>query len=262
LSTSTLSRPRRIIGVAACTVGALAFAPVAVTLVLLAIHGHPGGVLAAVGGAAVPVVLWGAWRIILLVRTSTAQWRHLPPSEGHSLIARGPGTQVHLHERSPNVAIELGDTAAAAGSGIKESSRAPTPADVAAARESAAQLRQQLETMAGLRLQVPLLDDQVASLASVTRRLVLILGGPVSAADAKLARALVGEALSTLEALGEETTDQNLAREETIQQHSKIYMRKERYREALRRATEYAQLASTLIRMIYVGSTRDDSDAQ
>jgi hypothetical protein len=52
--------------VLACVPGILAASLVLATLVLLAVDGHPEGVLAAVAGAAVPVVLWGAWRLIQL----------------------------------------------------------------------------------------------------------------------------------------------------------------------------------------------------
>jgi hypothetical protein len=50
----------------ACVLGILAASPVLATLVLLAVDGHPEGLLVAVASAAVPVVLWGAWRLIQL----------------------------------------------------------------------------------------------------------------------------------------------------------------------------------------------------
>ncbi len=52
--------------VLACVPGILAASLVLATLVLLAVDGHPEGLLAAVAGAAVPAVLWGAWRLIQL----------------------------------------------------------------------------------------------------------------------------------------------------------------------------------------------------
>jgi hypothetical protein len=50
----------------ACALGILAASPVLATLVLLAVDGHPEGLLVAVASGAVPVVLWGAWRLTQL----------------------------------------------------------------------------------------------------------------------------------------------------------------------------------------------------
>ena len=68
LSTITPSRPGRLLVALACVLGILAASLVLATLVLLAVDGHPGGLLVAVASAAVPVVLWGAWRLEQLMR--------------------------------------------------------------------------------------------------------------------------------------------------------------------------------------------------
>lgn len=67
LTTFTPSRPRRVLAVLACAPGILAAAFVLATLVLLALDGHPEGLLAAAAGAVIPVVLWGAWRLTQFV---------------------------------------------------------------------------------------------------------------------------------------------------------------------------------------------------
>jgi hypothetical protein len=66
LSTLMPSRPRRFLVILACVPGVLAAAAVLAMLVLLAVDGHPEGLLAAAAGGAVPAVLWGAWRLIQL----------------------------------------------------------------------------------------------------------------------------------------------------------------------------------------------------
>ena len=60
------SRSRRIGAILACALGIAAASFVLATLVLLAVDGHPEGLLAAAAGGAVPVVLWRAWRLIQL----------------------------------------------------------------------------------------------------------------------------------------------------------------------------------------------------
>lgn len=67
LSTLTSWRPkRRLVLLLVCMPGVLAAVLVLTTLVLLAVDGHPEGLLAAVAGAAVPVVLWEGWRLVPL----------------------------------------------------------------------------------------------------------------------------------------------------------------------------------------------------
>jgi len=66
------SRPRRrlTLVVLALVPGVLAAAFVVVTLVLIAMKGHPEGLLAIIVGVAIPVVLRGAGRLARLARSS------------------------------------------------------------------------------------------------------------------------------------------------------------------------------------------------
>jgi len=66
LSIFTPSRPRSRLALLACVPGIIAGVLVFATLVLLAVDGHPEGLLAAAAGAVVPVVLCGAWRLVPL----------------------------------------------------------------------------------------------------------------------------------------------------------------------------------------------------
>jgi hypothetical protein len=68
LSAFIPSRPRGLLALLACTLGILAALLVLATLVLLAVNGYPWGLLAAAAGAAIPVALWGAWRLTLRTR--------------------------------------------------------------------------------------------------------------------------------------------------------------------------------------------------
>jgi hypothetical protein len=69
LSAVTPSRQGRLLVILACVLGILATSLVLATLVLLAVDGHAEGLLALVSGAAVPVVLWSGWSLVLLART-------------------------------------------------------------------------------------------------------------------------------------------------------------------------------------------------
>jgi hypothetical protein len=60
LSTLTPSRPRRLLAILAIAPGILAASLILATLVLLAVDGHPEGLLAAAVAATVPVMLRGA----------------------------------------------------------------------------------------------------------------------------------------------------------------------------------------------------------
>jgi hypothetical protein len=80
LSSATPSRPRRRLALLALVPGALATAFVVVTLVLIAMKGHPEGLLAIIAGVAVPVVLRGGGRLARLARTRLRSARDAPPS--------------------------------------------------------------------------------------------------------------------------------------------------------------------------------------
>jgi hypothetical protein len=71
-------RPRTIL---AGTLGALAALLVLFTLVLLALDGHPEGLLCLVAGAAAPALLWGAWRLGQGVRGRAGAPRTTPVPE-------------------------------------------------------------------------------------------------------------------------------------------------------------------------------------
>ena len=70
LSTFTPSRPRRLLVILAFVPGILAASVVVATLVLLTVDGHPEGLLAAAFGAAVPVMLRYARRLLQLARAA------------------------------------------------------------------------------------------------------------------------------------------------------------------------------------------------
>ncbi len=63
MSARTPSRPGRLLVLLACVLGVLAVVVVFVTLFLVAVDGHPEGLLAACAGAAVPPALLGGWRL-------------------------------------------------------------------------------------------------------------------------------------------------------------------------------------------------------
>ncbi len=68
MSILTSPRPRRLLATLAIAPGILAAAVVLATLILLAVDGHPQGVLAAAVGATVPVMLRGARHLLELAR--------------------------------------------------------------------------------------------------------------------------------------------------------------------------------------------------
>jgi hypothetical protein len=70
LSTLTPSRPRRLLAILTITPGILAASVILATLVLLAVDGHPEGVLTAAVGATVPVMLRGARHLPELARSA------------------------------------------------------------------------------------------------------------------------------------------------------------------------------------------------
>lgn len=72
MSTLTPSRPRRLLAILAIAPGILAAAIVLATLILLAVDGHPEGLLAAAVGATVPVMLRGARHLLELARSARA----------------------------------------------------------------------------------------------------------------------------------------------------------------------------------------------
>jgi hypothetical protein len=74
LSTLTPSqpRPRRLLAMLAIALGVLAAALILATLVLVAVDGHPEGLLAAAVCATVPAMLWGTRRLLELVRSARA----------------------------------------------------------------------------------------------------------------------------------------------------------------------------------------------
>lgn len=80
LSSATPSRPRRRLALLALVPGALAAAFVVATLVLIAMKGHPEGLLALIVGVAVPVVLRGAGHLVRLARTRLRSARDARPS--------------------------------------------------------------------------------------------------------------------------------------------------------------------------------------
>jgi hypothetical protein len=92
LSSPTLSGQRRPLAIAVYGLGAIAALPVVATLVLLAIDGHPEGLLCIAAGAAVPFLLWGPWRL-----TQRARVR-LRPSEAARI--RNTGEPVPTEEQA------------------------------------------------------------------------------------------------------------------------------------------------------------------
>jgi hypothetical protein len=84
LSTLTPSRPRCLLAILAIALGILAASLVLATLVLLAVDGHPEGVLAAAVGATVPVMLRGA-RHLLEFALSARSARAARPSHSARL---------------------------------------------------------------------------------------------------------------------------------------------------------------------------------
>jgi hypothetical protein len=70
LSTLTPPRPRRLLAILAIALGILAASLVLATLVLLAVDGHPEGVLVAAVGATVPVMLRGVRHLLELARSA------------------------------------------------------------------------------------------------------------------------------------------------------------------------------------------------
>jgi hypothetical protein len=80
LSSATPSRPPRRLALLVLVPGALAAAFVVVTLVLIAMKGHPEGLLAIVVGVAVPVVLRGAGYLVRRTRTRLRSARDARPS--------------------------------------------------------------------------------------------------------------------------------------------------------------------------------------
>jgi hypothetical protein len=81
VSLSTLTSSRRLLAALAIAPGFLAAVLVFITLVLLAMHGHPEGLLAAVVGAAVPVLIRRTRRLLRL----TLPARVSPPSPSAEL---------------------------------------------------------------------------------------------------------------------------------------------------------------------------------
>jgi hypothetical protein len=71
---STLAPPRRwrLLAIVTIALGILAASLVLATLVLLAVDGHPQGLLAAAVGATVPVMLRGAQHLLELARSGRA----------------------------------------------------------------------------------------------------------------------------------------------------------------------------------------------
>jgi len=82
LSSATPSRPRRRLGLLllALVPGVLAAAFIVVTLVLIAMKGHPEGLLAIIVGVTIPVVLRGAGRLTRLVRARLHSAKDARPS--------------------------------------------------------------------------------------------------------------------------------------------------------------------------------------
>lgn len=82
MSSATPSRPRRRLTLLllALVPGVLAAAFVIVTLILIAMKGHPEGLLFIIVGVAVPVVLRAGGRLTRLVRTSLRSARDARPS--------------------------------------------------------------------------------------------------------------------------------------------------------------------------------------
>ena len=72
MSTLTPSRPRRLLVMLAIASGILTAALVLSTLALVAVDGHPEGLLAAGVCATVPVMLRGAQRLLGLVQSARA----------------------------------------------------------------------------------------------------------------------------------------------------------------------------------------------
>jgi hypothetical protein len=91
LITFTPPRPRRLLAILAFAPGILAGAAVLATLVLLAVDGHPEGLLAAGFGATVPVMLWWARRQLGL-RRSARESR--PTTNAELTIRREPTSGV------------------------------------------------------------------------------------------------------------------------------------------------------------------------
>ena len=80
LSSLKPSRPRWRLALLAVVPGALAAAFVIVTLVLIAMKGHPEGLLTIIAGVAIPVVLRGTRQLARLARTSLRPARDARPS--------------------------------------------------------------------------------------------------------------------------------------------------------------------------------------
>ena len=78
--------------------GILAAVLVIITLVLIAVKGHPEGLLTVIVGVAVPVVLWGAWRLARLAGTRLRSARDVRPSSQADLDVR-PSSQADLDVR-------------------------------------------------------------------------------------------------------------------------------------------------------------------
>jgi hypothetical protein len=72
LSTLTPSRPRRLPAILAIVPGILAASLVLATLVLLAVDGHPEGVLVSGVAATVPIMLRGARHLLEFARSARA----------------------------------------------------------------------------------------------------------------------------------------------------------------------------------------------
>jgi hypothetical protein len=89
------------------TLGALAALLVLFTLVLLALDGHPEGLLCLVAGAAAPALLWGAWRLGQGARGRVGASRTAPAPE------TAPRAPVDLEvTRSAEVSVVLESTVA------------------------------------------------------------------------------------------------------------------------------------------------------
>jgi hypothetical protein len=174
-------------------------------LVLLAVGGHPGGLLAALAGAAVPFVLWGGWRIV------NAAHARISSAPLPLLAAMSSALVVIFRQRELVAGVPAADEGTSAGRG-----KIMQPEVVQGA---ILEMREQLGAIDELSTEVPRLAEQVRRLDMATDELGRILEHRIlSYQDVILAEKIVSRAGKSVQEIRAEI-DSPLPKGETVRKH-------------------------------------------